>query len=89
VQRGIDVELTLIFPDVIEADVLSVTDEPGGLVIQGGVPLFESTHPKDNRYRPALGAESVTGWGQGSLGPAFRFDCGFHAHPGRMEPVLT
>jgi len=26
-----------------------VTDEPGGLVIQGGVPLFESTHPEDHR----------------------------------------
>jgi hypothetical protein len=49
VQRGIDVELALIFPDIMEADVLSMTDEPGGLVIQGGVPLFESTHPKDDR----------------------------------------
>jgi hypothetical protein len=48
VQRGIDVELTLIFPDIIEADVLSVTDEPGGLMIQGGVPLLEGTHPKHN-----------------------------------------
>jgi hypothetical protein len=85
VQRGIDVELTLIFPDIIEADVLSVPDEPGGLVIQGGVPLFESTHPEDDRYPPALRAESVTGWGYGSLGPAFCFDCGFHGHPGRSN----
>jgi hypothetical protein len=83
VQRGIDVEFTLIFPDIMEADVLSVTDEPGGLVIQGGVPLFEGTHPKDDRYPSALRAESVTGRSHGSLGPAFRFDCGFHAHPGR------
>jgi hypothetical protein len=83
VERGIDVELTPVFPEVIEADVLSVTDEPSGLVIQGGVPFFESTDPKDNRYRPALGAESVTGWGQEGLGPACRFDRGFHAHPGR------
>jgi hypothetical protein len=89
VERGINVKLTLIFPDVIEADVLGVTNEPGGLVIQGGVPLFERTHPKDDRYRLALRTESVTGWGRGSLGPGFRFDCGFHAHPGRMEPVLT
>jgi hypothetical protein len=40
VQRSVDVKLTFIFPDLMEADVLGVTDEPGALVIQGGVPLF-------------------------------------------------
>jgi len=85
VQRGVDVELPLILPDIIEADVLSVTDEPSGLVIQRGVPLFERPHPKHHRYPPALRAERVTGRGHGTLEPAFAFDGGIHAHPGRSN----
>jgi hypothetical protein len=54
VQHRIDVKLTLVFPYIVEADVLSVSDQPGGFVIQGGVTLFKGTHPQHDGYAPAL-----------------------------------
>jgi hypothetical protein len=53
-EHGVYVQLSLVLPDVIEADVLGVPDQPGGLMIQGGVSLLESTHPKNDRHSPAL-----------------------------------
>jgi hypothetical protein len=43
------VEVALIFPDIRERDVLSMTNEPGGLMIQGGGPLLQGAHPERNR----------------------------------------
>jgi hypothetical protein len=54
VQHRIDVELTLVFPDVVEGDVLSMSYQPGGLMIQGCVSLLKGTHPEDYRDTAAL-----------------------------------
>src|SRR3954451_3542755 len=61
VEHGVHVQLASVVPDIVEGDPLRVTDEPGRLVIQRGVPLFERSHSKRDRHRPALAAETATG----------------------------
>jgi hypothetical protein len=71
VQHSIDVELAFVFPDVVEGDVLSMPEEPGGFVIEGGIPLLKGTHPEDYWDTAALGAQGMAWWGHGAAGPWF------------------
>jgi hypothetical protein len=40
-----------------------MADEPGGLVIQGGVALLEGAHPERYRNAPTLRPQAPTGRG--------------------------
>jgi hypothetical protein len=45
VEHGVDVQLPFVFPKIVKGDPLGVTNEPGGLVIQGGGALFQGAYP--------------------------------------------
>jgi hypothetical protein len=41
VEHRVHVQLAFVLPDVREGDVLGMADEPGGLMVERGVPLIE------------------------------------------------
>jgi hypothetical protein len=61
VEHRVDIQLTLVLPEIVEGDPLGMADEPGGLVVQGSGALFQGADPERDRYCAALGAESPAG----------------------------
>src|ERR1700737_2311276 len=60
-QHRVNVEFPLILPQVIEADILRVADEPGRLVVERGGPFLQGPDPKSDRHSPALAAQPPAG----------------------------
>jgi hypothetical protein len=79
-QHRVHVQLALILPEVVKRDVLSVSDEPGGLMVEGGSAFLQWTDPKCYGNSPALGAQSATGRSKWLV---------THAHPGGEKSLRS
>jgi hypothetical protein len=63
VEHGLDVQVALALPQLEKVDVLGVTQQPGGLVIEGIGTLLQLAHAQGDTEALALGAETPAGWG--------------------------
>jgi hypothetical protein len=63
VQGRLDDQVAVLVVQAAEIHKLRVTQEPGGFVIEGVIPLVKLADPERDRQGPALGAEATTGWG--------------------------
>jgi hypothetical protein len=79
VEHGVHVQLAFIFPDFVKCDVLGVPDQPGGFMIQGSVPFFQRTNPKNDGDTATLGAERLAGRGDEPFAGRERLNSRFHA----------
>src|SRR5678815_299455 len=61
-QHGIDVQLAVAGPHLAERDPLSVAQEPGRLMVQGGDTLLQRPDTQEHVERLALAAEGFTTW---------------------------
>ena len=57
VERGLDVQVALTFPQLMEGDAPGVAEEPCRLVIERGDAALERADPECHLERPALRAE--------------------------------
>jgi hypothetical protein len=60
-QHRVDVEFSLILPQVVEADVLRVADEPGCFMVERGGAFLQGADPKGDRDAVALAAQAPAG----------------------------
>lgn len=80
-QRGFGKEALLLPPHPPEGDVLGVAQEPGGLVVEAGHAILESSDAKGHAESSALGAEGGAGRDRGqkdlplACGKAGDYDC--------------
>lgn len=58
-EHRVDQEVAVPGPQVTEADVLGVPQQPGGLMIAAGGPLVQGADAKGDRDAEALGSESA------------------------------
>jgi hypothetical protein len=71
-EDGVNIQFTLILPDLGECDMLGVPQEPGGFVIERGGPFFQGTDSQEHGDGSAVGPQPLTGGCCGDRGSAVR-----------------
>jgi hypothetical protein len=54
VKHSVHVQFALVLPEIVKADVLGVSQKPGGLVIEGGCALLQRSDSKSHRHTSTL-----------------------------------
>jgi hypothetical protein len=62
VKHGIDVEFSLILPQIVKRDSLGVAYQPGGFVVEGSSPFLQGAYAEGDWHRAALAPEATAGW---------------------------
>lgn len=61
-EHGVDIQLPLAGPDGTKRDSLGMAEQPGGLVVQGGLALLERTDPQEDGERLAVASHGSAVW---------------------------
>jgi hypothetical protein len=87
VERGFDVELAAVFPDLRKGDVLRMAHQPGGLMIERGCTVLQGADPEGYWQASTLRPEPAA-WGYGEVPCDFGLSGESHALPDKERSAV-